>query len=84
MAHMSSESTAATAAYEVSGAGRGQTFHLLACLLCEPPLPVPFSSAAERGKWAAAHRDGAGHDTWRVWDETTDYASHTPKETERG
>lgn len=48
--------------------GRERTY-LLACLLCEPPLPMPFDSAEARGKWAAAHRDGAGHDRWRVWDE---------------
>lgn len=43
--------------------------YLLLCLLCEPPLPMPFGSAEERGKWAAAHRDGAGHDRWCTWDE---------------
>lgn len=52
-----------------------QTFYLLACLECAPdhadePVVMPFGSAEERGKWAAAHRDGTGHDRWLVTEET--------------
>ena len=47
----------------------GGTFYLLACLQCEPPLPMPFGSPAERGKWAAAHTKGCGHDRWHVWED---------------
>lgn len=45
------------------------TFYLLTCLECEPPLPMPFGTAAERGKWAAEHTRGTGHDRWIVKDE---------------
>ena len=45
-------------------------WYLLVCLLCEPRLTIPFLSAEERGKWAAAHRDGTGHDRWQVTEET--------------
>lgn len=47
-------------------------FFLLWCLVCHPvptaDNPMPFGSAAERGRWAAAHTRGTGHDTWRVID----------------
>ena len=36
------------------------------------PLPMPFESPAERGKWAAAHTAGTGHDSWFVIDQTED------------
>lgn len=46
-------------------------FYLLSCVVCDGdrPLPMPFGSPAERGKWAAEHNAGTGHDEWRVWDE---------------
>jgi len=50
----------------------GKTFYLLVCLECgdpDRPLPIPFGSAAERGKWAAEHTRGTGHDRWIVMDE---------------
>jgi hypothetical protein len=31
-------------------------------------LVMPFGSPAERGKWAAAHTRGTGHDRWIVKD----------------
>lgn len=49
-----------------------KTFYLLVCLECgdpERPLPIPFGSPAERGKWAAEHTRGTGHDRWLVKDE---------------
>lgn len=50
-----------------------RTFYLLACLECEAgnerPLPIPFGSAAERGKWAAEHTRGTGHERWWVKDD---------------
>lgn len=41
---------------------------LLWCRECTP-VPeldnaLPFTSMAERGRWAAAHRAGTGHDKW--------------------
>lgn len=47
-------------------------FFLLACLVCDEegfPLVLPFGSPEERGRWASGHRQGTGHDRWRVWDE---------------
>ena len=44
-------------------------FYLLLCFDCTPPLPMPFLSLEERGKWAAQHTEGAGHDDYRVWEE---------------
>jgi hypothetical protein len=55
------------------------TFYLLACRACEENsgvtdpkewLIMPFGSAEERGKWAAAHSLGTGHDNWWVHDQT--------------
>lgn len=48
---------------------RDDTYYVLICHLCEPPLPMPFGSAAERGKWAAEHTLGTGHDRWTVLDQ---------------
>lgn len=47
--------------------------YLLVCRECgdgEDALPIPFSSAAERGGWAAEHTRGTGHDKWWVHDIT--------------
>ena len=52
------------------------TFYLLACLECEPPLPMPFGSQAERGKWASEHTKGTGHDRWHVWQEPNEVTEH--------
>jgi hypothetical protein len=43
--------------------------YVLVCKECDPLLPMPFASAAERGKWAAEHTRGTGHDKWFVRDE---------------
>jgi len=45
-----------------------ETWYLLWCLQCHADVtaPMPFLAAEERGKWAAAHREGTGHDSWRV------------------
>ena len=50
------------------------TFYVLTCRECSPVLPMPFASAAERGKWAAEHTRATGHDRWFVTDETRDKA----------
>jgi hypothetical protein len=42
--------------------------YILICLDCEPQMPIPFPGQAERGKWAAAHTKGTGHDRWMVLD----------------
>ena len=49
----------------------GKTFYLLVCFECgdpDRPLPIPFGSAEERGKWASAHTKATGHDRWWVKD----------------
>lgn len=44
-------------------------FFLLVCRLCGTgDLVMPFGSPAERGKWAAEHTQGTGHDAWLVAD----------------
>jgi hypothetical protein len=46
--------------------------YLLLCRECgdpERPLPIPFESPAERGKWAAEHTQATGHDSWVVLDQ---------------
>lgn len=53
------------------------TWYLLRCLVCEPSLDMPFTSAEERGRWSAAHSAGTGHNQWRVWNE---YAPHIEPE----
>jgi hypothetical protein len=45
--------------------------YLIVCRDCDrldDPLPIPFETAAARGKWAAAHTLGTGHDHWLVFD----------------
>lgn len=49
-----------------------EVFFLLVCRDCgdpERPLPQPFSSQAERGRWAAEHTRATGHDRWIVTEE---------------
>jgi hypothetical protein len=53
----------------VTGPAPG-VFYLLVCRDCgDGTLVMPFASAAERGKWAAEHTRGTGHDRWRVVDQ---------------
>lgn len=52
--------------------GQDAKFYLLICRVCgddDLALPMPFDTPRERGQWAAQHRNGTGHDSWRVWDE---------------
>lgn len=44
------------------------TFHVLICKECSPDgdLQMPFTSQEERGRWAAEHTRGTGHDSWFV------------------
>lgn len=49
-------------------------WHMLICLECDGDdpdhwLPMPFTSPAERGQWAAAHSNATGHDVWYVYDQ---------------
>lgn len=46
-------------------------FYVLVCRECRPVLPIPFESAEERGRWAAEHTRGTGHDQWFVKDVRT-------------
>lgn len=53
----------------------GAVFYVLACRQCgdpERPLPMPFGSPAERGKWASEHTRATGHDKWFVLDQPED------------
>jgi hypothetical protein len=51
--------------------GECRTFYVLVCLMCDPDAegPIPFPSAEERGRWAAAHTAGTGHEKWIVIDQ---------------
>jgi hypothetical protein len=66
-------------------AGRVRVFYLLVCLECEVeptrPSPIPFESAEARGKWAAEHTRGTGHERWWVEDERR--AVDSPTTTQR-
>ncbi len=49
-----------------------KVYYLLVCFECgdpDRPLPIPFGSAAERGRYAAAHTRATGHDRWWVKDQ---------------
>jgi hypothetical protein len=71
-----------TAAGLIRGSGStdaGEMFYVLACLECgdpDRPLPMPFGSPAERGKWASEHTRATGHDRWIVKDQRR--AGETP------
>lgn len=57
--------------FDAASVPSSETFYLLACLDCdqqEYPLAMPFSTPAERGKWAAEHTRETGHDHWFVKD----------------
>lgn len=45
-----------------------EQWFLVACLDCSPLLEMPFTSAAERGRWAAQHKASTGHGDWLVAD----------------
>jgi hypothetical protein len=47
-------------------------YYVLVCRDCQPLLPMPFPSAAERGRWAAEHTRASGHDNWFVIDQPDD------------
>jgi hypothetical protein len=52
--------------------GDGDVFYVLVCRECgdpEHPVPIPFGSPAERGRWASEHTWGTGHDRWFVLDQ---------------
>lgn len=47
------------------------TWFVIICRLCSPDYVnnvIPFESAEARGKWAAEHTRGTGHDSWIVLD----------------
>ena len=47
-------------------------FYVLNCQVCDEEsgmeLDMPFESPADRGRWAAEHKAGTGHDRWLVRD----------------
>ena len=56
----------------INGPEPARIFYVLVCRLCgdpDKPLPMPFGSPAERGKWASAHTAATGHDRWFVLDQ---------------
>lgn len=47
-------------------------WYVLFCQDCDDAsylMPIPFETPEARGKWAAEHRAGTGHDRWRVLDQ---------------
>lgn len=53
--------------------------YLLWCRACgdpDRPLPIPFGSAAERGRWAAEHTRRTGHEAWVVLAQDDDGRVH--------
>jgi hypothetical protein len=47
-----------------------QFWYVLVCRDCgSGDLPMPFSSPADRGKWASEHIRATGHDNWFVLDQ---------------
>lgn len=59
-----------SAATKVTMSENDGTFYMLVCRDCGGgDLPMPFSTPAERGKWAAAHTRTTGHDNWFVTDQ---------------
>lgn len=54
------------------------TYYLLICRECDPKLqlPMPFESAEARGKWAAAHTGGTGHDRWWMYGQEWEEPDH--------
>ena len=56
----------------IKAGDEARDFYVLACLECgdpDRPLIMPFSSPAERGKWASEHTKATGHDRWFVKDQ---------------
>jgi len=52
-----------------------KVFYLLVCRDCgdpDRPLPIPFGTPAERGRWASEHTSATGHDRWIVLDQPED------------
>lgn len=48
-----------------------EKFYVLVCRDCgDGDLPMPFTSQAERGKWASEHTSGTGHRRWYVTEQT--------------
>lgn len=48
-----------------------ERWYVIVCRACWPEATLgnlrgemPFRTAEERGRWAAAHREGTGHDSW--------------------
>ena len=54
----------------MTGDSPASFWYVLVCRQCgSGDLPMPFSSPAERGKWAAGHTRATGHDQWLVFDQ---------------
>ncbi len=47
---------------DIDGYAKVQTFHMAACLECQPILPIPFSGSQERDIWADTHGTATGHE----------------------
>lgn len=49
-----------------------EPWYLIVCRDCgegDDALVMPFDTAGARGKWAAEHKSGTGHDRWIVTEE---------------
>lgn len=47
-------------------------WYVIFCRDCDEggsPIPIPFETPEARGRWAAEHKRGTGHDHWLVIDE---------------
>lgn len=44
-------------------------WYVLFCRHCDEDTPIPFESPEARGKWAAEHTKGTGHQWWIVVDQ---------------
>lgn len=47
-------------------------WYVICCRDCDgegEPLPMPFETPEARGRWAAEHKRGTGHDRWFVIDQ---------------
>lgn len=47
----------------------GVVTYVLVCRACDPLSPIPFATPEERGRWAAEHTAGTGHEAWTVWED---------------
>lgn len=54
-----------------SATSEPEVFYVLVCRDCDgdDPHPIPFPTAAKRGRWASEHTKATGHSSWLVLDQ---------------